>query len=98
MIPSVIGPQDAPEDWPAIRQGIYDRIIGSMGMPARQADKPQWQELRRYQAHGLTHVLLKYHVLEDVWNEGILVLPEGDEPVPVVVTIHGCTPAGKASQ
>jgi pimeloyl-ACP methyl ester carboxylesterase len=97
MISSVISPATRVEDWPEIRGRIYERIIGSMGMPPAEGAKPQWQELKRWQAHGLTHVLIKYHVLEDVWNEGILVLPEGDEPAAVVVTIHGCIAEGKTS-
>ena len=54
--------------------------------PVRNA----FEEVERYTAYGLTHIKLRYHILNDEWGCGILVLPEDITHKPhAVLTIHG---------
>lgn len=90
----VILPGTKPQDWPGIRQEIHDRIAGSMGKaPADARTRPaEFKEVERYRRFGLTHVKVRYHVVDDEWHEAIVVLPEGDEsalPAPAVICMHG---------
>jgi hypothetical protein len=101
MINDVILPDTTKEDWAVIRQRIYNRIYSTLGMPAEAANrgKPQWQELQRYENAGLTHIVVKYHVIDDMWNEGVIVLPAGGAkacPAKPVIAIHGVNDLGKA--
>jgi dienelactone hydrolase len=94
MISDIVLPDTTKDEWPAIRARIHARIWETLAMPAEALvpAKPQWEQIERYDKHGLTHIRLKYHVVADVWNEGILVLPEGGEnacPAACVFTIHG---------
>ncbi|HHW08631.1 MAG TPA: alpha/beta hydrolase [Firmicutes bacterium] len=94
MIDNVILPSTTREEWPLIRQTIVGRITESFGRPGRPrpAGKAAYQELARYEKHGLLHIHLRYHVIGDEWNEGICVVPPGVSavnPAPAVLTCHG---------
>ncbi len=94
MIGSVVLPGTTPEQWPDIRREIHERIARTLGTPPADArTRPaEYEEIERYEKHGLTHVLFRYHVVADEWHEGVCVLPEGGEsalPAPAVLCIHG---------
>jgi dienelactone hydrolase len=102
MIGNVVLPGMKKEDWPGIREALKTRILGTFGMPRQgsaqepgvpeKRPKPEWKELERAEKHGLMRVTLKYRVVEDHWNEAILIFPEGGEPkspLPAIVCIHG---------
>lgn len=94
MIGSVILPGTTPEQWPEIRREIRGRIERTLGTaPAGARTKASaWKEIERYEKHGLTHLKLTYHVVDDHWHEGIIVMPEGlgkRASAPAVLCIHG---------
>lgn len=94
MIGSVILPGTRVEDWPAVRREIHDRISATMGTaPPGAGQAPvEYKEIERYRRFDLTHVKVRYHVVDDEWHEAIIVLPEGDEkalPAPAVICMHG---------
>jgi len=89
MIGNVITSDTTAEDWPAVRTKILARIVGTMGSAPANERAAESQELRRYKAYGLEHVHIRYHVVEDHWNEAVIVLPEQGGPAPAVLTIHG---------
>ena len=90
MIGDVVLPDMTSRDWPKVRQKILQRVLGSMHMPPAENRPPQHEEIERYTKHGLEHVRLRYHVIAQEWNEGILVLPAGGgKSAPAVLTIHG---------
>ncbi len=90
MIGDVILPSTTKSDWPGIREEIRARVESSMGAPPEGADKapPKCEELERFEKHGLTHVRIRYHVVDDAFNEMICVLP-ATSPAPAVFCIHG---------
>ena len=93
MIGSVILPGTTPDEWPAIRQEIHGRVAKTLGTApaAAGSEPPAFKEIERYERFGLTHVKLKYHVVDDEWHEAIFVLPEGGEealPAPAVICMH----------
>ncbi|HUW56847.1 MAG TPA: dienelactone hydrolase family protein [Planctomycetota bacterium] len=94
MIGDVILPSTTVEDWPKIREEILGRILASMGAEPEGIGEVEarFEELERYEKDGLTHVRLRYHVVDDDWTEAVCILPEGGEqacPAPAVLTIHG---------
>jgi hypothetical protein len=89
MIADVVLPGMTAEDWPAVRREMLERIMGTMGTPPAGRGETKHEELRRYEAHGLEHVHIRYHVAGDQWSEAIIVIPERT-PAPAVLTIHGC--------
>lgn len=90
MIGEVVLPDMTDQDWPALREKILTRIAGSMGTPPTVDRPAEFEQLRRYEAHGLGHIHIRYHVVEDHWNEAVVVLPGGHtQPAPAVLTIHG---------
>lgn len=94
MIGSVILPGTTPEQWPAIRQEIHTRISKTLGTPPPGAGSApvDFKEIERYRRFDLTHVKLRYHVVDDEWHEAIFVLPVGDEaalPAPAIICMHG---------
>ena len=90
MIGNVVLPGTKKEEWPGIRDALKTRILETFGMPRQgsaqepgvpeKRPKPEWKELGRAEKHGLTRVTLKYLVMEDHWNEAILIFPGGGEP------------------
>ncbi len=99
MIGNIILPSTAAAEWPKLREEIRARVVASMGAaPEGASGRPaKAEEIERFEKHGLTHVRLRYHVLDDAWNEMICVLPAGGGPAPAVFCCHGTTPAGKLS-
>ena len=94
MIENVILPGTTREEWPGIRASIRRRIEESFGVPETppSGGKAPFGEIDRYERHGLTHVVIRYHVIGDEWNEGICVVPAGASaahPAPAVLTCHG---------
>jgi len=94
MIGSVVLPGTTVEAWSRIRNEIHQRVLGTLGKaPEGARGRPaEWEELERYEQHGLTHIRFRYQVVEDEWHEGICILPEGGEaacPAPGVLCIHG---------
>ena len=80
MISSILNAVDTAESWPAIRADILKRINDSIGSarPDFTPDKPQFEELDAYEAHGLKHISIRYHVIDDEWNTAVIVLPENN--------------------
>ena len=94
MIASVVLPGTTVEQWPAIRAEIHARILKTMGTaPADVGNHAiEFKEVERYRRSDLTHVKIRYHVVDDEWGDMIVVLPEGDEaalPAPAVICMHG---------
>jgi len=102
MIGNVVLPGTEKKEWPGIREALKTRILETFGMPRQgsaqepgvpeKRPKPEWKELERAEKHGLIHITLKYRVIEDHWNEAILVLPGGGEPkspLPAILCVHG---------
>lgn len=97
----LILPDTRAEEWPAIREKILKRVHTAFGT-GPVALKPainQFQEVERYQNYGLTHIKYRYQVVDEIWNEAILVLPEKFQDGTrsfAVLTIHGTN--GKAGK
>lgn len=97
MIGNVILPSTQPEDWPAIRQSIRQRIMATMGV-FPSAGKPEMRQIERYMRHDLLHVRFSYHVIADHWNEAVMVLPGAEPPTvatPTIMAVHGYVDEGK---
>ena len=77
MIGDVILPSTTAAEWPKIRAEIRARVLASMGEPPEDLGRAPatCEELERYEKHGLTHVRIRYHVVDDLYNEMICVLP-----------------------
>ncbi|MDD5687276.1 MAG: dienelactone hydrolase family protein [Elusimicrobia bacterium] len=92
-------PSTKASEWPKIRKTIEERISESMGkVPAGICRKPEYKEIKRYEEYGLTHIVYKYRVIEDEWNEAVVLLPKGGEkvlPAHAVIAIHGNNMGGK---
>ena len=93
-------PDTKAEEWPAIRAKIYERIIQYFGQRPVEL-KPtvnKFEEMARYQNFGLTHIKYRYHVMDDIWNEAVLVLPgkfQDNGKSSAILTIHGTINSGK---
>jgi dienelactone hydrolase len=100
MFHDLILPDTRPCEWAEIRARIRARILDSFGtapIPVEPVRTP-FEITGEYTRFGLRHLVIRYHVLEDFWNEAILVLPEDiSTPVSAVLTLHGTNPIGKAS-
>ncbi len=93
-LPALILPDTKAEEWPTIRAKILERYSLCLGQGPVEL-KPavnKFEEIERYQNYGLTHIKYRYHVVDDIWNEAVLILPEkfqnGDKSS-AVLTIHG---------
>lgn len=94
MIGSIILPDTKKEEWDILRQRILSRVLETFGTPPAEilSLKDDYEEIERYENYGLEHVRIRYHVLDDEWNEAIFVLPENlkhQKCAPAVITIHG---------
>ena len=94
MIRNLITQDTLPEEWDEIRKRIKSRIEKSFGTsPVPLApQKNDFCELERYEAHGFLHIKIKYHVFDNEWAYGLLILPKGlkeGEKAHAVLTIHG---------
>ena len=94
MIKSVITRDTKKEDWGKIREQIKSRIFETFGTPPTPLapTKNQYVVLESYYAYGLKHIKIKYHVFDDEWAYGVLVLPKDIEQrktAKAVLTSHG---------
>jgi len=94
MIGDVVLPDTRPEEWPRIREFLKNRIQRTFGMPssAFPAGKAQVKDIEPYEKYGLAHLKLKYHVIDDEWNEAVIILPKSGNmalPAPAVLAVHG---------
>jgi len=96
----LILPDTKAEEWPAIRAKIHKRISYYFGQgPAELTPAVnKFEEIERFQNFGLTHIKYRYHVVDDIWNEAVLVLPEkfqDNGKSSAILAIHGTINAGK---
>ncbi|MDA3865761.1 MAG: dienelactone hydrolase family protein [Salinivirgaceae bacterium] len=96
----LILPDTKAEEWPSIRAKIYQRIIQYFGQgPAELTPTVnKFEEIERYQKFGLTHIKYRYNVVDDIWNEAVLVLPEkfqDNGQSSAILAIHGTINLGK---
>lgn len=94
MIRHVILSDTQKDEWANIRERMLSRILAHFGEPpfAVKPEKNKFEELERYESHGLTHIKIKYEVFDEYFAEAIIVLPEDfdeNKQYPAVVTIHG---------
>ena len=94
MINDLILKDTTKEEWAGIRERIKARIAYNLGKcPVALAPaKAQFEELERYEEYGLTHIRIKYHVVDNQWAYAIIILPKNLAEVGkahAVVTIHG---------
>ncbi len=95
MFRDVVLQDTRPEEWPAVRERIHARIMGSMGTPPDLEVQPDYEVLEEYERHGLRHRKIRYRVMPDEYGLAVIVLPDGiDEgrPAPAVVICHGTDP------
>lgn len=82
------------EDWPAIREKILQRVASYFGKGPVEL-KPatnKFEEIETYKNFGLTHIKYRYQIVDSIWTEAVLVLPQNlkkDEQANAVLTIHG---------
>ena len=94
MVGAIVTRDTKKEDWSRIRETIKSRILETFGaspVPFTPT-KNEFVELEEYVSSGLRHIKIKYHVFDDEWAYGILVLPndlEEKKTAPAVLTIHG---------
>lgn len=91
---NLILPDTRVEEWPAIREKIFRRVISAFGKGpvALEPSRNKFEELGRYNNFGLVHIRYRYQVVDSIWNEAILVLPEQyqeGKQFPAILTIHG---------
>ena len=102
MINDLILKDTTKEDWPKIRARLKDRILENLGRSpvALEPAKAQFEEIERYEEHGLLHIKIRYHVFADEWNLAVIILPPDLSErgqAPAVLTIHGSNARGKFS-
>lgn len=93
-IPPVILRDTRPEEWPDLRNRIETRLDVIQGRgPAHDDLGPvRFDEIGRGSIGELTTVRYRYHVVDDLWTEAVLVIPADlgpGEKRSAVVTIHG---------
>ncbi len=82
------------EEWNEIRQRIHDRIMETFNdapVPLKPITN-RYEIVDEYERYGLRHLKIRYHILDDEWNEAICVLPKDIEErksAPGIITIHG---------
>ena len=94
MIGNIVNKDLKKEEWPILRERILERIMQTFGTSpvGLEPTKNEFEELCRYEKHGLTHIKIRYHVFADEWAYAIIILPKGfkdGDVAPAVVTIHG---------
>ena len=94
MIHDLILKDTTAEEWPAIRAKIRNRILENLGsFPVQPSPCPaRFEELERYEAHGFTHIRIRYHVLADEWDCAVIILPKElvkKRRAKAILTIHG---------
>lgn len=92
MIENVILRDTKKEEWPEIRSRILNRILDNFGTMLWDRGETGFEELERYENFGLTHIKIKYEIMDGIPAWAIIVLPEDFDAAkqyPAVVTIHG---------
>ena len=94
MIGNIVNKDLKKEEWPILRERMLERIMQTFGTSpvGLEPTKNEFEELCRYEKHGLTHIKIRYHVFADEWAYAIIILPKGfkdGDVAPAVVTIHG---------
>ena len=94
MIGNIVNKDLKKEEWPILRERILERIMQTFGTSpvGLEPTKNEFEELCRYEKHGLTHIKIRYHVFADEWAYAIIILPKGfkdGDIAPAIVTIHG---------
>ncbi len=91
---ALILPDTRAGEWPEIRDRIMKRLNSALGTGPVEL-KPavnKFEVIERYEKFGLQHVKYRYHVVDDIWNEAVMILPEkfqnGDKSS-AVLTVHG---------
>jgi dienelactone hydrolase len=101
MFRDVVLQDTRPEEWPALRERIRQRVAGCMGTPPQVKVAPEMQVVKEYENYGLKHLLVRFRVLPDEYGLAVMVMPEGvnaQRPAPAVVVCHGTARAeGKYS-
>lgn len=97
-LPGVISTVTTPEEWPVLRERIYEKIAKTWGeSPVPYfPEKNSFKEVSRFQKYGLTMIVYRFHVVDDSWDRGILVLPkdfDSNKKYPAVVAVHGTNAA-----
>ncbi|MBC8101049.1 MAG: dienelactone hydrolase family protein [Cytophagales bacterium] len=101
-MPPVILRDTRPEEWPDLRSRIQTRLrlyLGERPATAQTAEL-KFEETGRDQVSGLTRIHYRYHVMDDAWTEGALILPpdlKAGERRSVMLIIHGTHDLGKAT-
>ena len=94
MINSVVTRDMKKDEWQAQRKRIRSRIFETFGKSpvGLTPTKRAFEELERYEADGLRHIKVRYHVLDNEWAYGVITLPNDLEErgrARAVLTIHG---------
>ena len=94
MIGNIVTKDLKKEEWPILRERMLERIMQTFGTSpvGLEPTKNEFEELCRYEKHGLTHIKIRYHVFADEWAYAIIILPKGfkdGDIAPAIVTIHG---------
>lgn len=92
---NVILPSTDPVDWIEIRREIKERVLEYWGhgpSPYAPLEKINFRVDSQYIRNDLIHVVIRYEVIPDDWDRGILVLPKNynkTHSYKTVLTIHG---------
>jgi len=92
MFRDVVLQDTRPEEWPALRARIHQRVAGCMGTPPRVKVAPEMQVVEEYENYGLKHWKIRFRVLPDEFGLAVIVMPEGvsaQRPAPAVLVCHG---------
>ena len=74
---NVILPDTKPTEWTEIRERIKNRILNDWGTTpeAFEPRKNEYVVTEKYSKFGLQHMVVRYHVTENIWDKAIIVLP-----------------------
>lgn len=94
MIRSIVTRDTKKEDWCSIKATVKARIFETFGTSpvGLSPQKNDYEELERYVKHGFMHIKVRYHVFDDEWSYGIIILPSNfdeNKKYRAVMTIHG---------
>jgi dienelactone hydrolase len=92
MFRDVVSQDTRPEEWPAVRERIYARVMASMGTTPEVKVEPGYEVVSEYEKYGLRHRKIRYRSMPDEYGLAVVVLPEGvseANPAPAVVVCHG---------
>ena len=91
---SLILPDTKADEWPGIRAKIYNRVVANWGtspVPYQPAVN-KFEETGRYVNFGLTHINYRFQVVDDIWIEGVCVLPKDFKEINqyhAILSVHG---------